>query len=265
MQMLFKYFFSIRFGENLLDLIQHTHWNPNGDAQTDHLEHMIQWALKHFPCQTAEVSESALYKCPSNCRRPGKKIPSKTAWWSMFPCWGIMIKTEIFIKLNYFMAETEHQLRAEHSILPVWHTEWAFQRQTWEENVCSCTVQQWPQRVLFHQNTCSNDRGWTMKKMTQMADKDRPCSPLHSPPHTRLCFQFSELKQDGVEKGCCCWERERETGRGKRGVEEGQEGLGSPGSLERNRRALKAIYRPLGAGGGWGWVREQCGRHWDNQ
>lgn len=36
----------------------------------------------------------------------------------------------------------------------------------------------------------------------------------------------------------------------ERGVKEGQQGLGSSGSLERNRRALKAIYRPQGAGGG---------------
>lgn len=201
------------------------HWNPQWKTQTEHLEHMIQWALKHFPCQTAEVSESALYKCPSNCWCPGKKkILSKTTRWSMFQCWGIVMKTEIFLKLNYFMAKTEYQLRAEYSILPVWHTEWAFQRQTWEENVCSCTVQQRPQRVLFHQNTCSDGRGWTIKKkkMTQMADKDRPCSPLLSPPHTRLCFQFSELKQDrGSGERLLLGEGE-ETGRGKRGGGRGE-------------------------------------------
>lgn len=37
----------------------------------------------------------------------------------------------------------------------------------------------------------------------------------------------------------------------KRGVKEGQ-GMGSSGSLERNRRALKAIYGPQGAMGSGG-------------
>lgn len=91
---------------------------------------------------------------------------------------GRDIKMRISISQIYSMAQNECQLRAEYSILPVWHTEWAFQRQTWEENVCSCTVQQRPQRAPFHQNTGCSDHDGTMKIMTQMADKDRPCTPL---------------------------------------------------------------------------------------
>lgn len=84
-----------------------------------------------------------------------------------------------------------------------------------------------------------------------------------SSPHPTL-FLISRA-QTGRRK----WRKaaSEETGRGRRGEEEGSRG-GTGKSWqppERNRRALKAIYRPQGAGGGWGWVREQCGRHWDNQ
>lgn len=185
----------------------------------------------------------------------------------MFEFWGIEIKIENFIKCNYSMAKTEHQLRAEYSILPVWHTEWAFQRQTWEENVCSCTEQQRPQRVLFHQNTCSNDRGWTMKKMTQMADKDRPCSPLHSPPHTRLCFQFSELKRDGGSGERLLLGEGEETGRGKRGEEEGCRGgtrrTGKPWQPGEEQTGFKSNLQATGCwrgvGLGQGTVRQTLG------
>lgn len=49
---------------------------------------------------------------------------------------------------------------------------------------------------------------------------------------------------------------------GRGGEEEGQQGLGSSGRLWRNRRALKAIYRPRGAGGvgpGQGTVQQTLG------
>lgn len=152
------------------------------------------------------------------------------------------------ITLIYFMAEKECQRTAEYSILPVWHTDWAFQKA--EENVCSCTVQQWSQMAPFHHNTgCSklwlNNEG---KKMTQMADKDRPCTPLRFLPSTPdSVFNFqSSTRMEEVGKGYS-WDRGRREGGV---VKEGQQGPGNSYSLGRNRRALKAIYRPRGAWGG---------------
>lgn len=123
-----------------------------------------------------------------------------------------------------------------------------------EENVCSCTVQQSSQRAPFHQNTGCSNCDWTMKgkKMTQMADKDRLCTPLRFLPSTPdSVFNFqSSTRMEEAEKGYS-WERGRRDGKGrKRGVKEGQQGPGNSCSLGRNRRALKAIYRPWGAWGG---------------
>lgn len=136
---------------------------------------------------------------------------------------GGNFKKGYLITLIYFMAENECQWTAEFSIFPVWHTEWAFQRQTWEENVCSCTAQQWSQGALFHQNTGCSDCGWTMKKkkMTQMADKDRPCTPLRSLLSTPVSvFNFqSSTRMEEVAKGYS-WEGEKRwegKGRGGRG------------------------------------------------
>lgn len=39
---------------------------------------IICGACEHFPCQTAEVSESALHKAHSLCRLPGKKKKKNT-------------------------------------------------------------------------------------------------------------------------------------------------------------------------------------------
>lgn len=128
----------------------------------------------------------------------------KTTWRGILQKRGRNIKIGIFLALSCLMANHECQLRAEYSILPVWHTEWAFQRQTWEENVCSSTVRQPPQRALFHQNTGCIDHGWTMKKkQSQMADKDRPCTPLRfllSTPVSVFNFQIY-YRMEEVGKG----------------------------------------------------------------
>lgn len=87
--------------------------------------------------------------------------------------------------------------------------------------------------------------------MTQMADKDRPCTPL--------CFLLPTPTLFSIFRAGPGWRKWRKaaTERGRRdekgnetGVEEGQRGPGSSSCLERNRRGLKAIYRPRGAGGG---------------
>lgn len=91
-----------------------------------------------------------------------------------------------------------------------------------------------------------------------MPDKDRPCTQsLFSSPHPSLfsIFRAPPGRRKLTEAGA-----RRERGRRKRGVKEGRPALGSSGSLGRNRRALKAIYRPQGVGGGWGWVRKLCSR-----
>lgn len=123
------------------------------------------------------------------------------------------IKTGIFNALISCIANNECPVRAEHSILPVWHTEWAFQRQRREENVCSWTVEQQPQRALFHQNMGCSDRGGTMKIMTQMPDKDRPCTPscflLPHPPPPLSVFNFqSSTMMEEVKRGCW-WDRQK--------------------------------------------------------
>lgn len=226
-------------------------------------------ALEHFPCQTAEVSESALNKSASNQRHRGKNSHQKQPNQGCISKEGEPIKSVSFITLIYFMTETENQLRAEYSILPVWHTEWAFQRQTWEENVCSCTEPLQPQRALFHQNTGSSDRGWTMrgKKWLRWQTKiDLALLCAFSSPHPTLFSIFRAAPGwRKWRKAAAGWRRRDGKGKERGGEEGGQQGPGSSGSLKRNRRALKAIYRPRGAGGGWGWVSEQCGRHWDNQ
>lgn len=59
-----------------------------------------------------------------------------------------------------------------------------------------------------------------MKIMTQMADKDRPCTPLcFLLPTPHLCFQFSELHQVGGSR-----ERQATAERGRRDEEGNREG-----------------------------------------
>lgn len=186
---------------------------------------------------------------------------------------GGNFKKGYLITLIYFMAENECQWTAEFSIFPVWHTEWAFQRQTWEENVCSCTAQQRSQGALFHQNTGCSDCGWTMKKkkwLRWQTKIDLALLCALSSPHPSLFSIFRappgwrKSRKATAERG-----RRDEKGRGgegrKRGVKEGQQGPGNSCSLGRNRRALKSNLQATGWWRGWGWVREQCGRHWDNQ
>lgn len=53
--------------------------------------------------------------------------------------------------------------------------------------------------------------------MTQMADKDRLCTPLRFLPSTPDCFQFSELHQDGGSRERLQLREEEEMGRVGRG------------------------------------------------
>lgn len=139
-----------------------------------------------------------------------------------------------------------------------------------EENVCSCTAQQWPQRALFHQNMGCSDRDWTMKKMTQMADKDRPCTPLRFLLPTPVSvFNFlSSTRMEEVEKGYC-WKREK---RWKRRGGKGREGRGEYKRDNKDKEALAACrgtdgllkqstgHRALeGVGLGQGTVRQTLG------
>ena len=244
------------------------HWK-NQVKDSDHVEQIIDWASEHFLRQTAEVSESALYEAHSNgnCRRPIKAPSSKTPR-VMGSSSQVRLRNKKggfpFHRL-YSMSQSECQLGAGYSILPVWHTEWAFQRQTWEENVCSCTVRQPPQRAPFCQNTGCSDRGWTMKIMTQMADKDRPCTlSLFSSPHPSL---FSIFKAPPGWRKLTEAGARREGGRKK---EEGSErGTASTGKLWQPGEEQTGFESNLQATGwrrgGWGWVRKPCSRHGDNQ
>lgn len=80
-----------------------------------------------------------------------------------------------------------------------------------------------------------------MKIMSQIVDKDRPCTPLCllSPNPASLSRFLNAVRMKNAEKV------DRGEGDGKEeGSKTGTAGLGSSGRLERNRRALKAIYRP---------------------
>lgn len=141
--------------------------------------------------------------------------------------------------LIYVTAKRQHHLRTQYSIFPVWHTEWAFQRQTWEENVCSCTMRQRPQRALFPRESQAAVAGRTMKIMTQMADKDRPCTPvlpftLPTPSSvfnfTSLCRKVEEFQQLRHGEGAGNWS----------GTDEDWGGEAAWGA----DRLKKAIYRP---------------------
>lgn len=164
------------------------------------------------------------------------------------------------------MAGNECQQRAEYSILPVWHTEWAFQRQTWEENVCSCTVPQRPQMALFHQNTGRSDRGWTIKKWLRWQTKiDLALLCAFSSPHPSLFSIFRAPQGWRKWRKRYCWEKGEETGKRERGRERGTTRTGKLRQPGEEQTGFKSNLQATGCWRGWGWVREQCGRHWDNQ
>lgn len=101
--------------------------------------------------------------------------------------------------------------------------------------------------------------------MTQMADKDRPCTSLrfpHPPPVSVFNFQ-SSTRMEEVENGYCC-EREKGQGR-KRGSKRRTTRNGKLWQTEEEQKGFKSNLQATGCWRGWGWVREQCGRHWDHQ
>ncbi len=105
------------------------------------------------------------------------------------------------------------------------------------------------------------------KKMTQMADKDRPCTPLRfllPTPVSVFNFQ-SSTRMEEVEKGYC-WEREKSwEGEERGGVKRGTTRTGKLWQPGDEQTGFKSNLQATGRWRGWGWVREQCGRHWDNQ
>lgn len=169
-----------------------THWNTN-----KRLKLIIQSTLSEPPSISPVRLQRSVnqhwIKLPAMATAGTleKYSSEKTVWSGMHLKCGRNIEMGISITLISFMAENECQLRAEYSILPVWHTEWAFQRQTWEENVCSCTVQHRPQRAPFHQNAGCSDRGWTMKKWLRWQTKiDLALLCAFSSPHPSLFSVF---------------------------------------------------------------------------
>lgn len=207
-------------------------------------------SLRAFPLSDCRGQWISIIQSFQQCQlqAPWKNILVK---YIMFTCasqvWEKQLKGYL-ITLIHFMAECECQRTAEFSILPVWHTEWAFQRQTWEENVCYCTVQQWSQGAQFHQNTACSDCGRTKKEKKKKwvrwqtkIDIAFHCVP--SSPHPPVFnFQSSTRMEEVTKRG-------RSDGKWRKRHNKGWK-LSS--GLGRNRRALKAIYRPQGAGGGVG-------------
>lgn len=99
--------------------------------------------------------------------------------------------------------------------------------------------------------------------MTQMADKDRPYSPLRlllPTPITVSNFQSSTRTEEVELPG-----GEGKEGREEGGAREGQQSLGSSGSLGKEQTGFKSNLQAAGCWRGWGWVRERGCRHWDNQ
>lgn len=76
-----------------------------------------------------------------------------------------------------------------------------------------------------------SDRGWTMKKMTQMADKDRPCTPL--------CFLLPTPTLFSIFRAGPGWRKWRKaaTGRGRRD-EKGNETGGGEGATRTRKLRL---------------------------
>lgn len=92
-----------------------------------------------------------------------------------------------------------------------------------------------------------------MKIMSQMADKDRPCTPLcafSSSPHPCLCFQFSALHRgrggSGGKKKLLLREREgerEEETSGRVGKEEEEEGRKKEKKKDNKDREALAAWR----------------------
>lgn len=171
---------------------------------------IILWASKHFPCQTAEVSESAWYKDFSNSRQ--NSLVKKHD-----PLYASEVRERLF-KGAFNHTDLLHGrewMLTDGRVLHFTSMAHRLGISKAEENVCSCIVQQWSQRAPFHQNTGCSNCNWTMKgkKMTQMADKDRPCTPLRFLPSTPdSVFNFqSSTRMEEVGKGYS-WDRGRREG-----------------------------------------------------
>lgn len=182
---------------------------------------------------------------------------------------GGNFKKGYLITLIYFMAENECQWTAEFSIFPVWHTEWAFQRQTWEENVCSCTAQQRSQGALFHQNTGCSDCGWTMKKkkwLRWQTKIDLALLCALSSPHPSL-FSIFRPPPGWRKSRKATAERGRRDEKGRGGEEEGSKRgttrtrkLLQPGEEQTGFKKQSTGHRVLeGVGLGQGTVRQTLG------
>lgn len=163
---------------------------------------------------------------------------------------GTEIKMGIFITVIYFMAESGCQLRAEYSILPVWHTEWAFQRQTWEENVCSALCSSGHRGRHFIKLGAAATMAEQWKKWLRWQTKIDLALLCAFPTLHPSLFSISRAPPGWRKSRTATAARGRRDRGGRGGAKEGQQGMGSSGRLRRNRRALKAIYRPQGAGGG---------------
>lgn len=83
--------------------------------------------------------------------------------------------------------------------------------------------------------------------MTQMADKDRPCTALRFLHPTPVSVFNLQSRMEEVEKTLLLREGE-EMGWGGGRVKKRDKEWESSGSLKRNSRALEAIYRPQGGG-----------------
>lgn len=173
---------------------------------------VLQHASRHFPCQTAGVSESALYSTASghNHRQSEIQVTSQAKETPPTP----LRHAERIYKNSDRVHSEELRPSASRALHFTSRTHWLgiFKRRWGEENVCSCSTKQGPQRAPFHQNTGHTDRGGTMKIMTQMPDKDRP-SLLPDPPphlfHSVFNFQSSTRMEEvggvgGWGHGCCC-------------------------------------------------------------
>lgn len=153
------------------------------------------------------------------------------------------------------MAKSGCQLRAEYSILPVWHTEWAFQSRH-ERKMSALALYSSDHRgrcFIKIRAAVTVAEQWKKQKWLRWQTKiDLALLCAFSSPHPSLFSIFRappgwrKWRKSSAERG-----GRDGKGRGGRGEwkRDNRDWEGS-GSLETNRRALKAIYRPQGAGGG---------------
>lgn len=179
-------------------------------TQTDHLEDIILWASKHFPCQTAEVSESALYKDFNGNSRQNilvKKhdpLCASEVWERLFK--GAFNHTGLFHGREWMLTDSRvlHFTSMAHRL--------GISKA--EENVCSCTVRQWSQRAPFHQNTGCSNCNWTMKEkkwLRWQTKIDLALLCAFSPPRPTVFNFQSSTRMEEVGKGYS-WDRGRREG-----------------------------------------------------